>query len=126
MKLKIILYHARTHQSTTVYHFQSLVRFAHAETLVPLIGLFGLFRDGDHLTVDRYNGKRMSNRKVSCCNYMYMYMLSFAEHTERTFRVSRFASFSSNIVFVLYQCVKGIMHTVFHMVVTPRPLLGRI
>ena len=48
------------HIKETQFNIFNLNRFAHAETLVPLIGLFGLFRDGDDLTVDRYDGKVIS------------------------------------------------------------------
>lgn len=58
-----------------------MLRFGHAETLLPLLALLGLFKDD----VDLYAG----NQHV---------------HADRKFRTSVISPFSANVFFVLHRC----------------------
>lgn len=56
--------------------------FGHAETLGPLFAALGLFNDSQPIRADNYD-----------------------QHSQRLFRTSHILPFSSNILFVLYECV---------------------
>ncbi|XP_075072481.1 multiple inositol polyphosphate phosphatase 1 [Mixophyes fleayi] len=58
-----------------------VMQFGHAETLLPLLALMGLFKDEKPLTAD-----------------------SFATQNEHKFRSGRIVPYASNLVFVLYHC----------------------
>jgi len=62
-------------------HKKGVFYFGHTETIIPVLSLLGLFRDAEPLRAD-----------------------NFASHSTRQFRTSRIAPFSSNLVFVLYEC----------------------
>eukprot|EP00794_Sanderia_malayensis_P014078 gene14078-15547_t len=61
--------------------FRGIFRFCHAETIIPLYALMGLFLDKEHLTAENFNKMR-----------------------QRHFRGSKLAPFAGNIAIVLYQC----------------------
>ena len=61
--------------------YKVIARFAHGETLVPLLGKLGLFVDTKHLEGDNYD--EMKNRK---------------------FKFGKLAPLSGNVAFVLYKC----------------------
>ncbi|KAM3912538.1 multiple inositol polyphosphate phosphatase 1 [Leptodactylus fuscus] len=58
-----------------------VMHFGHAETLLPLLALMGLFKDEKPLTAD-----------------------NFSMHLEQRFRSGRIVPYASNLVFVLYHC----------------------
>lgn len=58
-----------------------VMQFGHAETLLPLLALMGLFKDEKPLTAD-----------------------NFSAHTEQKFRSGKIVPYASNLVFVLYHC----------------------
>lgn len=58
-----------------------VMQFGHAETLLPLLALMGLFKDEKPLTAD-----------------------SFCSQSEQKFRSGRIVPYASNLVFVLYHC----------------------
>ena len=60
---------------------RAVFRFAHAETLLPLISVLGLFKDDNQLLGT-----------------------NFEENRDRKFRTSRIAPFSANVAFVLFDC----------------------
>eukprot|EP00128_Syssomonas_multiformis_P013404 Colp12_sorted_trinity150504_noHs@9509 len=61
---------------------RAVLRFAHAETLLPLVALLGLYEENVTLTADNYNE---------------------AIH-QRVFRSREIAPFSANLAFALYNC----------------------
>ena len=61
------------------------VQVGHAETLIPLLTLLGLFKDVDPLT-----------------------STNFATQTGRVFRSGRIVPYASNLVLVLYDCPEGL------------------
>ncbi|XP_077115014.1 multiple inositol polyphosphate phosphatase 1 [Ranitomeya variabilis] len=58
-----------------------VMQFGHAETLLPLLALMGLFKDEKPLMAD-----------------------NFSTHLEQRFRSGRIVPYASNLVFVLYHC----------------------
>ncbi|XP_072279860.1 multiple inositol polyphosphate phosphatase 1 [Pyxicephalus adspersus] len=58
-----------------------VMQFGHAETLLPLLALMGLFKDEKPLTAD-----------------------NFSSQSEQKFRSGRIVPYASNLVFVLYHC----------------------
>ncbi|XP_069812379.1 multiple inositol polyphosphate phosphatase 1-like [Dendropsophus ebraccatus] len=58
-----------------------VMQFGHAETLLPLLALMGLFKDEKPLTAD-----------------------NFSTHLNQKFRSGRIVPYASNLVFVLYHC----------------------
>ncbi|XP_075697312.1 multiple inositol polyphosphate phosphatase 1 [Rhinoderma darwinii] len=58
-----------------------VMQFGHAETLLPLLALMGLFKDEKPLTAE-----------------------NFSTHMEQKFRSGRIVPYASNLVFVLYHC----------------------
>lgn len=58
-----------------------VMQFGHAETLLPLLALMGLFKDEKPLMAD-----------------------NFFAHTEQKFRSGKIVPYASNLVFVLYHC----------------------
>ncbi|XP_053306502.1 multiple inositol polyphosphate phosphatase 1 [Spea bombifrons] len=58
-----------------------VMQFGHAETLLPLLALMGLFKDEEPLTAD-----------------------SFSSQGDRKFRSGQIVPYASNLVFVLYHC----------------------
>lgn len=60
------------------------VQVGHAETLLPLLTLLGLFKDSDALRSTNY-----------------------AAQSQRSFRTSRMLPYAANLVFVLYDCGGG-------------------
>ncbi|XP_019853182.1 PREDICTED: multiple inositol polyphosphate phosphatase 1-like isoform X2 [Amphimedon queenslandica] len=67
------------------------LRFAHAETLVPLLSALSLYKDDLHLLPSNYH----------------------VMSSERKFRVSKMAPFSGNLAFVVYRCTKENDHEDF-------------
>jgi hypothetical protein len=61
-----------------------LLRFCHAENILPLVASLGIFKDVDELNAENYESQRA-----------------------RLFRSSKITPFSSNIAFVLLKCVDG-------------------
>lgn len=57
------------------------MHFGHAETLLPLLALMGLFKEEKPLTADR-----------------------FSPQTEQKFRSGKIVPYASNLVLVLYHC----------------------
>ena len=60
---------------------KAVLRFGHAETLLPLLALLGLHNDQPKL--------RAGNHEI---------------HKNRQFKTSKISPFSSNVMFVLYEC----------------------
>ncbi|XP_030630380.1 multiple inositol polyphosphate phosphatase 1b [Chanos chanos] len=61
------------------------IQVGHAETLLPLLTLFGFFRDNKPLTAE-----------------------DFSQQQNRTFRTSQIVPYAANLVFVLYDCSDGL------------------
>ena len=72
------------------------LRFAHAETIIPLIAILGLFNESNH---DMKGDPTKVNHTLPLC---------FSEIQEemeaRTWRTSLFASFAGNVAMILYKC----------------------
>uniref|UniRef100_A0A4W3JT58 Multiple inositol polyphosphate phosphatase 1 n=1 Tax=Callorhinchus milii TaxID=7868 RepID=A0A4W3JT58_CALMI len=62
----------------------AVLRFGHAETLLPILTLMGYFKDKNPLLAD-----------------------NFAEQKNRKFRSGRISPFAANLIFVLYRCEKA-------------------
>lgn len=58
-----------------------LLRFGHAENMIPMIAALNLFRDDDHLLAE-----------------------NFEKNLNRKFRTGNFSPFSANLAFVLHKC----------------------
>lgn len=58
-----------------------VLRFGHAENMIPLISTLGLFNDSHRLTWQNYQ-----------------------HHLNRKFRTGKFSPFSANLAFVLHKC----------------------
>jgi hypothetical protein len=61
-----------------------LLRFCHAENIIPLIASLNIFKDAEALKADNYESQ-----------------------TGRLFKTSTIAPFSSNLAFVLFKCFDG-------------------
>ncbi|XP_028398682.1 multiple inositol polyphosphate phosphatase 1-like [Dendronephthya gigantea] len=66
---------------TSVAYTQAIFHFSHAETIIPLVCLMGLFKDNEPLLANNY--RKQKNRQ---------------------FRTANIAPFSGNIAVVLYSC----------------------
>ena len=66
---------------TSDAYTKAIFHFSHAETIIPLVCLMGLFKDNEALLANNYQKQK-----------------------DRQFRTANFAPFSGNIAFVLFSC----------------------
>ena len=91
-----------------LFLFQSLpnlsIRFAHAETLIPLVCALGLYRDKEPLLPSNYECKQCH---CDFCYYIKLILILITAQKKRLFRVADLSPFGGNVALVVYKCQSG-------------------
>ncbi|MEQ2189138.1 hypothetical protein GOODEAATRI_022133, partial [Goodea atripinnis] len=107
----------RPRRSTEAGPEPASILVGHAETLLPLLSLLGLYKDQTLPTASNYHSQHgikspLSNKKEACVLKRYEPVLLLRKvplrlSAGRSFRTSRIIPYAANLLFVLYDCQRG-------------------